>query len=215
VVIVLVGVIVAIGYGSVRDLLPRYRMIRISKQLRNDVLALRVTAIEQNREARIKLVESDASWEDPASAQAGSWLLQLGDRALNSRSWDTLPLDAAEDGSDDATSEGTIDIGRDGNREAKGVSLAPWDGLTGPGANNTDAIVFSPKGWVTNPAGDFGSDGYIQLKLVNKIALIDGVDDSVTLRIARSGMVRMVSSLGKEFEADGAGTDAASTDGSS
>ncbi len=71
--------------------------------------------------------------------------------------------------------------------------------------------MFSPKGWVTNPPGDFSTDGYIELTLVNKAALVDGIDDSVTLHISRAGMVRVESSLASGFEGSDAGTDAVST----
>ncbi len=66
---------------------------------------------------------------------------------------------------------------------------------------------------MTNPAGDFSTDGYIGLTLVNKTALIEGVDDSVTLYISRAGMVRIESSLGTGFDGGGGGTDATSTGG--
>lgn len=210
IVIAIVGVLAAIGYGSIRNLLPRYRMIQVSKQLKNDLAGLRVLAIEQNREGRLKLDVADPQWTDASAPQAGRWQLQVGDRHLNSRSWDTLPVDAV-DGVDTLTGEGTVDLAEGGNRESKGVSLVPWGAFKGPGANNQNAIVFSPKGWVTNPAGDFSTDGYIELTLVNKAALIDGVDDSVTLHISRAGMVRIESSLGGDFEGSGGGTDAVST----
>ncbi len=212
IVFALVGILVAIGYGSIRNLLPRYRMIQVSKQLKNDLAGLRILAIEQNREARLKLDESDSAWQDPSSPQAGRWLLQAGNRHLNSRSWDTLPLDG-EDGVDTHQSVGTVDLSKGGNRESHGISLVPWGAFKGPGLNNVNAIVFSPKGWVTNPPGDFSTDGYLELTLVNKLAQIEGIDDTVTLHIARSGMVRMESSLGSEFDGSGAGTDAVTSDG--
>jgi type II secretory pathway pseudopilin PulG len=212
IVIAIVGILTAIGIGSVRNLLPRYRMIQVSKQLKNDLAGLRVLAIEQNREARLKLDVSDPSWTDASTPQAGRWQLQVGDRHLNSRTWDTLPIDSV-DGVDRLTGEGTIDLGEGGNRETADVSLVPWGAFKGPGVNNMNTIVFSPKGWVTNPAGDFSTTGYIELTLVNKAALIEGIDDSVTLHISRAGMVRVESSLSSGFEGSDAGTEAVSTGG--
>jgi type II secretory pathway pseudopilin PulG len=213
IVIAIFTLLAAIGYGSIRNLIPRFRMIQVSKQFKNDIAGLRVMAIEQNREARLLLEESDPSWNDASSPQRGRWQLQIGDRALHSRNWDTLPVDAV-DGVDGLTNEGTIDLSEGGNRETKGVSLMPWGAFRGPGANNLNSIVFSPKGWVTNPAGDFGTTGYIDLTLVNKIALFDGIDDSVTLHISRGGMIRVESSLGSEFEGSDAGVGETSTVGS-
>ncbi len=124
IVIALVGLLAAVGWGSIRPLLPRYRMIQVSKQLKNDLAGLRVLAIEQNRETRLLLEASDTSWTDPASPQAGRWLLQVGDRDLNSRSWNTLPVD--EGLVDTLTGEGTVDLSDGGSRESRGVSLVPW-----------------------------------------------------------------------------------------
>ncbi len=211
IVVAIIGVVAAIGYGSIRNLLPRYRMIQVSKQLKNDLSGLRVLAIEQNRETRLRLDQADTSWSDPAAPQAGRWHLQVGDRHLNSRNWDTLPVDAT-DGLDVLTGEGTIDLAEGGSRESRGVSLVPWGAFKGPGANNINTIVFSPKGWVTNPAGDFSTDGYIELTLVNKFALVEGIDDSVTLHISRAGMVRVESSLTDDTAGSG-GTDATSSGG--
>ena len=78
--------------------------------------------------------------------------------------------------------------------------MAPWESLAGPGVNNADAIVFGPRGHVINPASDFGDDGTITLMLVNKRALLDGTEDTVSLKVSRSGLVRMVSSIGPEQE---------------
>ena len=47
-----------------------------------------------------------------------------------------------------------------------------------------------------NPASDFGADGTITLTLVNKRALLDGTADTVDLKVSRSGLVRMESSIG-------------------
>lgn len=196
VVLALLGVMAAIAWGSVRDLLPRFRMMSAAKQLKADLAELRNTAIVHNRETRLLLVSADSSYTDPGSPSAGAWWLQVGNRSLNARNWELMPADAAEDGTDDDTSQGVIDIAPGGNRAQPGASLIPWDPIAGPGTGNGDAIVFSPRGWVTNPAGDFSSDGYISLTLVNKVALAHGVDDSVTLLVARSGMVRMETSMG-------------------
>ena len=108
--------------------------------------------------------------------------------------------DADEDGTDDFTKRGDIDIGTGGSRATKAVSMAPWESLAGPGINNADAIVFGPRGHVINPASDFGDDGTITLTLVNKRALLDGTEDTVSLKITRSGMVRMISSIAPEEE---------------
>lgn len=189
-VVVLIGVIVAVGMGSVKDLMPRFRMVKVGQDLRQDLMQLQVTAVETGRETRLLLVESDSAWETPGVGNAGSWKLQVGDKFQGSTQWDTLPIDALEDGTDDATALGTVDIAAGANEEARDVSLVPWTGIT------NDAIVFSPRGTVVNRNGDFGTDGYIELSLINKAALEDDVEDAVTLNIARSGYVTLTSKLG-------------------
>lgn len=198
--VVLITILAAIGYQSFRNSMPRYRMIQTAKELRADLMALRMTAIETNRQSRILLVDSDPDWAVAGTSNAGHWKLQLGNKNLRSSSWDTFPADADEDGTDDFTKRGDIDISRGGSRATQTVSMAPWDSLAGPGINNSDAIVFGPRGHVINPASDFGDDGTITLTLVNKRALLDGTEDTVSLKISRSGMVRMVSSIAPEEE---------------
>ena len=189
-VVVLISVIVAIGIGSAQDLLPRFRMVKVGKDLQQDVAQLRVKAVETGRETRLLLVDSDSSWSSAGTPNKGSWKLQVGNKARASTSWDTLPMDADDDGVDDSQALGTVDLSRGAQDEAKDVSLVPWTGIT------NDAIVFSPRGWVANEDLDFGSDGYIELSLINKAALADDVEDAVTLNIARSGNVTLTSNLG-------------------
>lgn len=196
VVLAIIGVMAAVGFGTVQHLIPRFRMIQVARDMDGDIADLRNTAIGQNRETRLLLVDADPSWSDASAPSAGRWLLQVGNRSINSTRWDTLPVDAEADGSDDQTAEGTVDISEGSSSEVRGVSLQPWSALAGPNANNADAIVFSPRGWVTNPASDFGSDGFITLTLVNKKAMEQGIEDSISLQIARSGLVRMTTSLG-------------------
>ncbi len=209
-VLVLVTVLVVIGWGSIQGLMPRFRMVQVAKELRNDVYALRFTAIEQRRETRLRLVSADPDWRDPDAPSRGAWLLQVGDRPLGSRRWDTLPVEGEPGAVDAHTGAGTVDL----STEAPGVSLAPWGALQGPGVGNADAIVFGPGGHVLNPASDFGPDGTIDLKLVNKAAWRKGYEDSITLRITRAGMVRMVSSLGGDDLEGAAGTGLVSREGS-
>jgi len=197
---VLITILAAIGYQSFRNSMPRYRMIQTAKELRADLMALRMTAIETNRQSRLLLVDADVDWASPGTVNTGHWKLQLGNKNLRSSSWDTFPSDADEDGTDDLTGRGDINIGNGGTQDKRTVSMAPWESLAGPGVNNADAIVFGPRGHVINPASDFGDDGTITLTLVNKRALLDGTEDTVSLKVSRSGLVRMVSSIGPEQE---------------
>jgi hypothetical protein len=207
VVLAIAVVLAVIGLGTFRDFGPRYRLIQASKELKGDLMATRMSAIEENRQTRVKLITSDVAFSNVEVPSAGAWLLQGGNRAMNSNRWDTYPL-----GSDDAR-VGSIDISPEGNRPRAGVSLQPWPVLLGEGRNNPDTITYSPRGWVLNPPSDFGADGYITLVLGNKRAYAAGIDDYVEVKLARSGMVRLQSSLGRDLESNTAGTSDATTVG--
>ncbi|MBN1336342.1 MAG: prepilin-type N-terminal cleavage/methylation domain-containing protein [Deltaproteobacteria bacterium] len=199
-VLAILGTLAAIGWGSLRAQVPRYRLVEAGSLLAENVQTLRVSAITSSRETRLVLDEADPDPGD-ASSWGGSWWMQAGNRSAGSTAWEFLPIDA-DDGTDDDQGEGRVDIGRDGNHRMPGVGLARWAPLKGPGTENGDAIVFTPRGWVANPAADFDAQGYITLQLVNKRAEGD-LEDAVLVRIARSGYVRMESTLGADPEAVG------------
>ena len=185
-------------------MMPRFRMVKTGKDLRQDLVELGVTAAETGLETRLLLVDADSNWKDPETRNVGQWKLQVGDKSHGSTSWETFPADAMDDGTDDEVGLGTVEISAGGQDEALDVSLVPWSGITG------DAIVFSPFGSVTNPSSDFGPNGYLELTLINKHALNDDVEDTVVLSIARSGNPTMTSSLGRR-DAGTAGTASTST----
>ena len=206
------GIMVALGYGSIRNQLPRYRMVQAAKSLEQDIARIRMAAILANRETRLVLIGPDPAPDDP-TVYGGNWELQGGDRSMMSSAWEYMPFDEAGTGDPDQ-SQGRVDIGPDGNRQERGVGLYPWEDLVGPGTGNADAVVFSPSGWVSNPAGDFDGQGYITLRIINKVALGEGVQDEVHIRIARSGYVRLETTLGSTREDFGVGTDGSSKNGS-
>ena len=182
--VAIVGIVTATGWWAVQDEVDRFRMMKAARLLQSDLQALRALAIATNRETRVVFTAADAAL-DPSDAQVGEWLLQAGDRSQGSGEWDTLPID---DGSD--ASEGERSLSEGGNDEAPHISLAPWPALAGPGIGNADAIVFSPRGWVANPATDF-ADGYVALRIVNKAALLAGGTSEAVIRLSRGGLARL------------------------
>ncbi|MEC7948897.1 MAG: prepilin-type N-terminal cleavage/methylation domain-containing protein [Myxococcota bacterium] len=211
VVLAIVGIVAAIGWGSTRAYIPRFRMITAAKGLKADTMKLRSLAVSTGRETRLTLSGTPGTCTD-AEGYGGSWTMAIGNRSSGSSSWDLLPEDTAADGSDDDRSEGTVDIGPEGNRTARGVCLRQWASLAGPGAGNGDSIVFSPRGFITNPSSDFSTvAGTIDLTLVNLHAASRGVTDEVSVRLFRTGAARLESTLGAEY----AGSAAAGTETSS
>lgn len=153
--------------------------------LQSDLQELRTLAVSTNRQTRLVFLVADTTL-DPYDVQVGEWLLQVGDRSAGSVEWDTLPID--EGTADNSRGERSLSPG--GGDETPGISLAPWPTLEGPGVDNADAIVFSPRGWVENPGGDF-VDGYIALRLVNKRAAREGRTEEATIRLSRGGLTRL------------------------
>ncbi len=179
-------------------------MVGAARLLRGNLMTLRNLAIQTNRETRLRLVSTPGC--DDVDAWGGRWELAIGDAASRSSSWDVLPEDSEVDGSDDDDSEGRVDLGAGGNHQARGVCLDDWGTLEGPGPDTADAIVFSPRGWVANPGGDFSSDGTIDLVLVNQEAARKGVDDAIAVRVTRAGMVRLEPTLAGAEPLDAATT---------
>ena len=197
--IALLGLIAAIGWSSMSDQLPRFRMIRAARLLKSDMINLRNLAVQSNRETRIRFTDAGGGdCVDPES-EGGRWEMAIGDRSSNSTSWDLLPEDALDDGSDDNQGEAVTSLFESGNHRAAEVCLKDWASLTGPGNNNTDSVVFSPRGWVSNPGEDFSSNGYIEFTLANQEANRKGIVDEASVVVFRSGMIRMVSALGQEY----------------
>jgi len=198
IVIAVITVLAAIGWGSTRGQMPRYRLIRGAKSLRGDLTNLKNLAVMSNRETRMLLIGSPGDCLE-TDEFGGSWFLQAGNKSRGSTSWEFLPIDTQMEGEDEEQGEGRVSIGDGGNRELRDVCLEEWEPLRGPGTGSSDSIVFSPRGWVRNPAADFDSSGYLILTLTNQAAGRLGVVDKVHIRVSRAGMVRMHSTLGHDL----------------
>lgn len=195
VVLAILVAVAAVGWGTMRSHLPRFRLVRAGKALKSDLMYLRNFAISSSRETRLRLVSSGGDCAGDFDAWGGSWALEVGNRSSASTSWEYLPQDAVEDGSDDDQSEGTVDLGS-GASASRQTCLAGWSEISGPGSNNADAIVFSPRGRLTNPGSDFSEgSGWIVVSLVNQAAARQGLDDSLQIMVNRVGNVNLVSSL--------------------
>lgn len=201
----ILGIVAVIGWGSMRKQLPRFRMVRAARSLKSDLMNLRSLAVQTNRETRLRFTSSGGDCGDGLS-WGGSWEMAIGNQAVASDDWDLLPADAEDDGSDDDRSEATVDLGEGGLQAERWVCLEQWDSLQGPSVGNADAIVFSPRGWVSNPASDFTSSGYIELTLVNQEAARQGVPDDVSILVTRAGLVRLVRTLADDERPGAVGT---------
>ena len=137
IVVALIGVLAAIGYGSTRDQMPRYRLIRAAKGLKSDLVNLKNLAVLTNRETRMLMISSPGDCGD-IEAYGGEWHLQAGDRSRSSSRWEFLPIDTEVEGEDEEQGEGRVSLNKGGNQQQRDVCLEPWGGFSGPGSGNAD-----------------------------------------------------------------------------
>ncbi len=210
IVVAVVLALTALGVGSMNEMIPRYRTRQAAKVFAAQVQQCRSLAIQTNRECSILLVSADGNLSD-LEVWEGEYWVGLGNRSSGSTTWDYLPVDADTDGSDDDTSEGVVDLGDSENAYfMRQVGLAEWDALSGPGVGNSDRLVISPRGYLNNPAGDFGSTGAFTLTFVNKVAKHAGLDENWSVQVTRGGVVRVDPTNSSMFAGAQYGTDTTS-----
>ena len=186
-------ILAAIGWGTMQTYLPRFRLIRVAKQFRGDLSTMREIAVQGNRESKLELLNHAGDCSDVAS-WGGAWQKSLGNKVFGSNRWDLLPEDSRVDGTDDDQSKSLVDFTLESSERGYDVCFRDWGYLQGPslGGNNSDSIVFSPRGWLRNPASDFNSRGYMEFMFVNQEANRKGAIDAIKVQLSRSGMIRLI-----------------------
>jgi prepilin-type N-terminal cleavage/methylation domain-containing protein len=215
VVVAIIGIMSTISVWQMRDYLSHYRGKEAALTFAKNIDRMRMIALKNNRESRICMDTYDSSPTDIQVANSGKYILSIGDKSLQSTNWDVLPEDYQGDLSDDDQTTGTYDHSSSGKHYLKHISIGDWgSAIAGPYFGNGDCIVFSPRGYVLNPATDFNSQGFIEIKFINKLALDNGETDTNIVMIARSGMTRIDNSKGRMNSEYFSGTayDAANTD---
>lgn len=185
----IVGILAAMGWMSFSGSISRYRFMKTARLLQSDLQTMRSMAITTSRQTRVRFVAADPNLDDPDSPQIGAWELQIGNRSSRSTVWDTLPAD--DPGGSPDSSEGVRDLSDGGADEARRISLALWPALSGPGTGNEDTLVFSPRGWLDNPATDL-SDGTVVLRVVDKAGRARGEPTSeARIVLSRGGLAHL------------------------
>ena len=193
--LVLISVLSTFAMNSMRDILPRFRTRQAAREFANAVQTARIQAIQNNKEARVRITDYDTTAERHYSANAGAWIVELGDKTIGSSSWTTVEFTK-------------YDVSKGAEQYKKHVSLSYDSGdISGPSTCScTDSIVFTPAGKLLNPTSDFESEGDIRLTFVNKAALADNVTDNFDVRVYRAGMARVDPSLADLYQAEEGGT---------
>lgn len=196
IVVVILLILGAVAMPNLYAMIPRFRLNSAAKDLAQVIQHVRLAAIAHGREYRIRFVENDASATSGVPQESkGTYYVEAGNASFNSTDWDILPIGAGED-------EGTFMLAKDASTHSyTGISLVGWTPMGGPGIGNTNCVVFSPKGWVSNPSTDF-SAGYIYAQFRNKYA--NPQADIRTVRISRGGSVTVLH--GAEGDASGSGS---------
>lgn len=199
--VAIIVILAALGWGTMTRGRSRYNMMQAARLMQSDVSYLRAYAVATGKQTRLRLIAADTAM-DPQEHQIGEWELQIGNRAAGSTQWDTLPED--RDATPDS-SQGERSISVGGANETPWISLAEWPTVDGPGTGNENSIVFSPRGWVENPAGDF-VDGYLRLEFVNKLSLGEAEQEAVNVALSRGGLTRIESSSATSLPSGAVGT---------
>lgn len=188
IVVAIIGVLAALGFTLINDQLPSWRTRRVALELMANLKDARNRAIGDGVIYRVAFWEYDASPAD-MTANYGKYTLEKGSTTSCSAdtSWDVLPVDMTSDTDDSST--GTINIAwGEPNGMAK-VSIEGWSDMSGCLGSD---IVFSPRGFVDNPASDFeAGGGYLEVSVVNKAAAANGFVDRWTVKVSRAGEVKM------------------------
>lgn len=210
IVVAVVGVMASIAIWRMRESKPHWETRTAAKEFAKHIDLMRMLALRSNKEARLCLIDYDTSPSD-LTANAGEYTLQLGNKSLNSDEWDYLPDDLFDDDSDDDQLNGTVDLSNaSGEYYRQNVSIGDWQNsqtIGGPYVNNTDCIVFSPRGFVMNPASDFNTQGFIEITFINKHARNESRVDDYIVMIARSGMTRIDTLAGRKYDDAFGGTE--------
>lgn len=201
--VAVIGVTSAMAVGTMRGTLPAWRTRSVANEFIGQVNHARMRAISDGREFRVVLDTYDPAL-DGSGPSTGKYLVQGGNAASGSTTWNTLPIEAGTE--PDATYEGTFEFTETATDGVKGVSLADWGTLAGA-YGNADTITFSTRGWVDNPASDFAcdidgngsADGYICVDFVNKVQRQAGVDDIYRVIISKAGMARLSTVASSDF----------------
>jgi prepilin-type N-terminal cleavage/methylation domain-containing protein len=189
IVLAIISILAAIGGPLLSKSLPRWRTRRAAKEFASAVEQARSLAIAQNVEYRVHLVDYDTDLTD--GTNVGSYRVARGNASSSSTSWDILPVELDPAFGDVNTLEGTHEITMGGKDALPWVSIEPWTPMNGTSAGND--IVFSPRGFVTNPPSDFDSDGYLNVAFRN--VRERDIAQRWTVRVSRAGMTRLDSSV--------------------
>jgi prepilin-type N-terminal cleavage/methylation domain-containing protein len=204
-----IGIISALAGWQVQVLLPKYRTRAAAVEFAKYVDLCRNLAIRGNKECKVTILLSDSTPTSLSSANVGKYSISMGNSNRDSTAWDILPEDTfvTGDSTDSDSTLGIIDISTSGQQRQSKVSIVHTTGsIGGPGNGLSDSIVFSPRGYVTNPSSDFNATGYIEIVFANKLAMSENISENFVVMITKTGMTRLDNTRGRRWESYFSGT---------
>lgn len=188
IVLAIIGIMAAIGASYLSPMLPSWRTRRAAYEFASHVEMARQLAGTDVNGYRIRIMAYDDDANSDTESK-GAYTVAAAKPPGSAIEWDVLPQE--EEGGDDSQGEGTFDFSEISPAGAlPGVSLLPFEAHPAP---EDDALVFDTRGFLTNSDGDFGDAGTIDFTFLNKRAWLKGVEDSWTVCVNRTGMVRVSS----------------------
>ncbi len=174
-VVTIMAVVVSTTASDMSQLMGRFRLNGAARELASVVELCRFQAISANVEFALVLVESDPEPGDGNTrSNRGRYEVHRADPSTSPVTWSV-------------TNDGIYDFAQ-GPNERMGVSIEEWHVLQGSASHAlSDAVIFSPRGYLLNAAGDF-TGGVIRVVLRNKAAQF--VEQRV-VRIDKGGNVQI------------------------
>lgn len=207
IVVAMIGIMASISIWQAQAMLPQIRTKSAAREFAKWLDSCRMLAVRTNKECKVTMLTFDPSPTVLSAGNAGAYSISLGNSSVNSSTWDILPEDTYADASDDLQSVGLINIGVGATNYLRHVSIGDWgSGIGGPYNGTQDSMVFSPRGYLLNPATDFNTQGFIEISFVNKYARDEGRSEDFIVMIARSGMVRLDNTVGRRYGTQFSGT---------
>lgn len=207
IVVVIICILSSLSIWQAQDMLPRLRTKGAAQMFSKWLDRCRMLAIRTNKECKITLLSYDPSPATILSANVGSYSISLGNLSKNSTTWDLLPDDMYDNSSDDYQGEGIVNLAPGSHDFQRYVSIDNWGSdIGGPYNNTQDSLVFSPRGYLINPATDFNPQGFIEVIFVNKYARSEGRNEDFVVMVSRSGMIRLDNLVGRRYDTIFAGT---------
>ena len=175
VVLVIISLMAGLAATDLSSFVGRYRLNSAARELGKVVSDCRMTAISENRDCAVQLVNSDSNLGGPWRANAGRYEVKVAEVTATGVTWASIP--------------GGVSDYSQGPGKQPGVSMEPWAAIAGPiGMSMPSSIVFNPRGFASNPPADFAGGGVVRIVLRNKRA---STLEQRVVRIDRGGNVQI------------------------